>query len=416
MLKSQLEAPLTTQVAPIQAPDWSKWWVWIAPRPYDWVPLCLIIGVLIDCIVQTIGLLSLLPSIGMVLSLSALIGLDRWEYWRYGDATPQRLRVIVLLASLILVELVVQIGQFGLAAFLYVVIPLRAALGFGQKAGIIAGIGISLLYILKQILVPAPLAENISSAILFATAVVFALTLARMTILERRGREHAESLLAALKQSHAELAAYASQSAELATTAERNRLARDIHDSLGHYLTAINIQLEKANAFQHINPHESHQAILSSKRMASEALEDVRHSVGFLRTTTRDLSLTSMIERLAQGWESSVLTIIIEDDVDILLLPARLVLFRAAQEGLTNIRRHADATQVRLVVQCTSDQTVLEITDNGIGFDPHLQAAAPGYGLAGLRERVALLGGQITLESQIGQGTHMRVVIPVRED
>lgn len=108
--------------------------------------------------------------------------------------------------------------------------------------------------------------------------IILVITIARVVAKEKASRARAEEL-------HRQLQAYAGQIAELATTRERNRLARSIHDTLGHYLTVINVQLEKSLAVRDKKPREADQAVSDAKRVAREALQEVRQSVGALRAT-----------------------------------------------------------------------------------------------------------------------------------
>ena len=126
-------------------------------------------------------------------------------------------------------------------------------------------------------------------------------------------------------------------------TEERNRLARDIHDSLGHSLTAVNIQLEKALAYWQRSPDESHQAIRDAKQAASEALQEVRHSVGTLRDPDSRFSLRGALEGLTERMNAQGLPIAstITGDESDYNRSTLVALFRGAQEGLTNVQRHA---------------------------------------------------------------------------
>lgn len=196
--------------------------------------------------------------------------------------------------------------------------------------------------------------------------------------------------------------------------AERNRVARDIHDGLGHYLTAINIQLEKALAFYAKDSAESQLAVQTSKRLAHEALSDVRRSVGLLRERADHFALAPMLVELVElgaGGGPSV-ALDLSGDEAAFPLAVRMVLYRAAQEGLTNIRRYAGASQANLELRFEADHATLRICDDGVGFVPELAEATGGYGLRGLRERVALIGGSLQIQSAPGRGAAVTVVVP----
>jgi len=235
----------------------------------------------------------------------------------------------------------------------------------------------------------------------------------------KRPAARAEELFAELEVSHRQLKEYAGQVAELATTRERNRLARDIHDTLGHYLTVINVQLEKALAFRDKKPREADQAVSDAKRLASEALQDVRRSVGALRTI-QELpefiqSLTELVERVRN--DTCAIELHIEGDEASFSKQGLLALYRAVQEGLTNVQRHAGASHTWIDLHFGDQEATLILRDNGHGFDAaSWQHAEPGrnggYGLQGLLERLELFGGDLQIESTPAQGTTLRVTLP----
>ena len=261
--------------------------------------------------------------------------------------------------------------------------------------------------------VPIPIKDILSSCILFATAIAFVLTISHLAGRDRSDRERAEQLLAALERSHSELEVYAAQAAATAAVAERNRVARDIHDGLGHYLTAINIQLEKALAFYAKDSAESQLAVQTSKRLAHEALSDVRRSVGLLRERAEHFALAPMLRELVElGAGGPSVALDLSGDEAAFPLAVRMVLYRAAQEGLTNIRRYARASQANLELRFEANHAMLRICDDGVGFVPELAEATGGYGLRGLRERVALIGGSLQIQSAPGRGVAVTVVVP----
>ena len=119
-----------------------------------------------------------------------------------------------------------------------------------------------------------------------------------------RGRERSNQLLADLELSHKRLRDYAVQVEELATARERNRVARDIHDSVGHSLAAVNVQLEKALVFHNRDPDVTVQAMQDAKRAAKKALGDVRESVRTLRQSSEPFSLSESLTALVEHSQS----------------------------------------------------------------------------------------------------------------
>jgi signal transduction histidine kinase len=251
----------------------------------------------------------------------------------------------------------------------------------------------------------------------FAMMLLLIFSIAYLIRQERTSRFKAEKLLGDLETSHGQLQEYAEQVAELATIEERNRLAREIHDSLGHYMTVINVQLEKAIAFRDRNPQEADEAVGAAKHLAGQALKDIRRSVGTLRSSPEQFSLAESLNELVGYMESSQFSVEldIEGDEAGFSRQSLTTLYRAAQEGLTNIQKHAQASQATVQVRLEGDEAKLYIIDNGRGFDPTVMENNKNgshYGLQGIRERLELIRGSLSLESGPNQGTTLFVTVP----
>lgn len=419
------------QTIPIQSPSApAPWKRWLIPRSSDWIPAFLYLGVLLDYLIQHHSALFHWQTLLVVGALTTLAVLERWEYWRYGEQAPLHVRQILFVVNLLLIEVVAQISFEGIGSFLYLILPFKAWVAFGRGSGYAVACGVIAVYIAKTLLVatqlPVPIEQLLSGCIMFGTATGFVVTLSQVAASDRLERQRAEQLLELiehshrdLEQSHKELAAYAAQVADLATVAERNRMARDIHDSLGHYLTAIAIQLEKALAFHDKDREESQRSVQTSRRLAQEALTDVRRSVGLLRAQHEPFSLGDMLHNLAVSAADGHLKVGIDIAGDEVRygVASRMVLYRAAQEGLTNIRRHAHAKHVHVDLHFALEQATLRITDDGRGFDPeHYQTAiseqTASFGIQGLRERVALVGGTLDIAPAPTGGTVLTVALP----
>ncbi|MBA3848966.1 MAG: two-component sensor histidine kinase [Opitutus sp.] len=223
-------------------------------------------------------------------------------------------------------------------------------------------------------------------------------------------RERSETLSRELEAANEKLRAYAAQAGELATTRERNRLAREIHDGVGHYLTVVKTQLDVAAAVCASDPAQAKANIEKAARLTADALDDVRRSVGTLRTDAARPPLPVALQQLAVHGEP-VPAVAIEGTPRQLPPAAEHALFRAAQEGLTNIRKHAQATNALLQLDFRDTTRVrLEISDNGRGAAEGSGQA--GFGLTGLRERVELLGGKVESGNRLEGGFALRVEVP----
>ncbi len=406
-------------------------YVKLFPKPFDLVSTLLYLGAIslyfFDRVMGNYGWqLEWVPSILVVIAIVALLVLERWEWWFFGDAVPPRVSALTFVSRMALIEVVAQIDNFSFSPFLYLVIPFSAFLYKGMRFCYLMALLVLVVYVVKlNMLSPHWYSSGdiVREFLIFAVGLLFVITMAQVVGSEMRSRARSEMLLAQLEESHRQLRAYAEQVGELAATKERNRLARDIHDSLGHYLTVINVQLEKALAFKEARPVEADRAMSDAKRLASEALRDVRRSVGALRATpeTEPFLLRRALEELVGHTDSSELSVRlkIEGSEEGFAAQGRMALYRAAQEGLTNIQKHSGASEAAIDLQFGPDKAVLRVSDNGKGVDmAALQDAGTngngngGYGLQGLEERVALLGGNFRIETTSGKGTTLCVEIP----
>jgi two-component system sensor histidine kinase/response regulator len=216
-------------------------------------------------------------------------------------------------------------------------------------------------------------------------------------------------LLAALEQERA----LNQRIEEMATLEERNRIARDIHDSLGHALVALNIQIETALALWQACPEQAHEFLVEAKQLGSEALQAVRHSVSDIRSDPlQGKLLQAAIATLVQNFHHTT-GVLPECYID-LTQPAstqvNTAIYRIVQEGLTNICKYASATTVQIQIESTTSGVSLILLDNGKGF--RVDENRSGYGLQGMQERVAALGGQLEIASEPGAGCRITARFP----
>lgn len=355
----------------------------------------------------------------MVLFL-LLVGLEQLEHWRYRYEAPISVAILLLLARMVLFEGVGALDCSVLSILLYPIIPFSAFFAFGAGFGALLSVFYALIALAKTWLhnpywYTSPMSVFIMMA--FVLLLIFMQVLASAIRRDEESRRQTERLLTDLEASHRKLQAYAEEVAELAVTQERNRLARDIHDSVGHALTAVNIQLEKALAYWQRSPAEALQAIRDAKLAASEALRDVRSSVGALRDADDRFSLRAALEGLAERMAAQGLPVALtvsgdESDYNRTTLMA---LYRATQEGLTNVQRHAGASRVEIELRFDEREVRLRLHDDGRGFDPaavETSGSAGGFGLAGIRERLELALGHLEIRSDPAHGTELLMTAP----
>lgn len=245
-----------------------------------------------------------------------------------------------------------------------------------------------------------------SSAILFGLVLVFLQLLVNAVISEHKSREQ-------LAIAHEKLRQYAIDVEDIATLQERNRIAREIHDSLGHYLTALNLHLEAAWKLRESNPTDSMEFLKDAKQLGSKALGEVRQSVAALRSDPlENLSLEEAISTLIAEFHKS--TNIFPESKTQLDLPlandVKTAIYRIVQEALTNIAKYAQATEVKIEIWATTDLH-LTVEDNGIGFQ--LERNSTGFGLQGMRERAFALGGSFQIFTSPGKGCKIIANFPL---
>ena len=247
----------------------------------------------------------------------------------------------------------------------------------------------------------------INNAISFGLAMIFVLLLVNALLSERRSRQE-------LAIAHEQLRQYALRIENQATLQERNRIAREIHDSLGHALTAQSIQLENALLFLSSNVEKSRGFITEAKQLGSQALREVRQSVATLRADPlQGQSLETAIVSLVRDYQRTTniapdCNISLEQPVSSEIATA---IYRIVQEALMNIRKHSDATKVTIQLQSNAKKLYLLVEDNGKGFNPEQNTT--GFGLHGMRERTVALNGKFRIVSLPGKGCQIQATIPL---
>lgn len=259
----------------------------------------------------------------------------------------------------------------------------------------------------------------------FATAVFWVLT-AIPTVLfigmyvtlylrQTEAREKAQALANDLEAANRQLSEYTVRVEDLTITAERERMARELHDTLSQGLAGLILQLEAADAhLGHQRSEKAQEIVRQAMERARATLADARRVIGDLRET--DLGeLGDSLRREVDRFETAtgIPCIFHADPLPHLPEPVKETVFRTVSEALTNIARHARATEasVTLTVKGKTLQVILK--DNGQGFDMH-NIPSGHYGLLGIRERARLAGGQLSITSAAQQGTTLLLQIPLQ--
>jgi signal transduction histidine kinase len=231
----------------------------------------------------------------------------------------------------------------------------------------------------------------------------------------QQSRERQE-LIEELESTREELAARQRRAGVLE---ERSRLAREIHDTLAQGFISIVAHLEAAEGALSPGSDQTKRHLQQARRTARENLVEARHLVAALRPEILEgSSLSGALERLAQRWSEETgipATVSVTGNEQTLAQGAQVALLRAAQEALSNTRRHAGAGELSITLSYMDDLVALDVQDDGTGFTPESVAAEAngGFGLRSMRERVEALGGSLLVESEQGSGCTLVVRLPL---
>ena len=260
-----------------------------------------------------------------------------------------------------------------------------------------------------------PVMEALISVPVFLGGFFFFVTFANATYQANEARKESQHLLAELKVTNRRLQDFALNAERLAVSEERNRLSREMHDTVGHRLTVASVQLEGLQKLIEKDPQRAEKISVTVREQVREALQELRQAVTTLREPLEaDLALDVSIQRLVDNFEEVTGTqvhLIMPETVPALTNKQRLAIYRTAQEALTNAQKHASATDIWLQLDLIDQMISLRVSDNGIGLTNSNENA--GFGLRGMRERAAQLGGEFRLEPRTGGGTQVSLWLPL---
>lgn len=253
------------------------------------------------------------------------------------------------------------------------------------------------------------IALNTGESFTIASSLTFLSALSAIVAFSFLGR-----VIVSEEKARQQVAHYAGQVEELSIMRERARIARELHDTLGHYLTTINMQAQAAQAVIKLNPPQAEESLANICTLAREGLQEVRKSIAAIRAhPIENRSLAEALNALLQDnrTHNTEVAFTVQGTPFPSSNEVEMTLYRITQEALTNIHKHANAqhAQVTLMYSDQPQRIGICIQDDGVGTS----LAEGGFGLLGLKERVHLLGGTLHTQTAPGRGFTIEVEIMI---
>jgi signal transduction histidine kinase len=362
--------------------------------------------------IQHILILGLLGGMGFVVPIGTL-----------------RIKVLYTLIELVLIFYGTLLGYLHVFPVLYLIVVIRSCFLFEISGRWLTALITMLCFLFHQLqyslnALPGLSPEErqafwmhqLAEALMFGLGLALVLRLASALLSKRQIKDKFLATYAELTEAHLQLQAYAVQAEQMAILQERNLIAQEIHDSLGHALTALNIQLKIAKNLWATDPAKAVVSVDVAQALGKMAISEVRESVQTLRAELPELpplnqSIPTLVENFQQN--TGIRVNLQQEPLTIVPQPVNKTVYRILQEALTNVVKHAGATVVEIVVSSAEGQLRLSVQDNGRGFD--VERTAAGVGLNGMGDRLQRLGGRLQLRSSQGAGCQITVELPLRK-
>ncbi|MGD1944637.1 MAG: sensor histidine kinase [Leptolyngbyaceae cyanobacterium] len=229
----------------------------------------------------------------------------------------------------------------------------------------------------------------------YLSASTFTLIASAMVVTEQASRQRAGMLSQQIESLSADL--------------ERTRIARELHDSLGHTLTDLDIQLAVAQELRRHDPEQAAQAVDLAKTLVGQCIEETSRALQRMRRSDFDLN-QALRTLLEQAEQTSNLKVKWELNLPQLPVYQSYQIYCIMKEAIMNVQKHAQASQLALHGTVTDSDIILDIEDDGIGAE--LNTLYVGFGIQGMRERVQLLGGQLQIQTALAKGMRLQVTLP----
>jgi signal transduction histidine kinase len=342
----------------------------------------------------------------IVVALCSVFGLV-YRFGYYAIRTPRHAAIYFTIQTLVLFSLIVLARASDVFGLLFFTLGIQAVLLLGSRAAIACVVlfylidtGGALLYRGQEGIV-----NVLFNAAVFVLTFVFANALRQTEIARDQNQQLLEELRAAQRQVQ-----------DLAVAEERNRLARELHDSVKQQVFATIMQLGAARVLLERDPNAARLHLTEAEQLAQQSGAELSLLIHELRPVALgDKGLAAALQAYAADWsrQSNIAADVRARGTGALAPAVEHALVRVTQEALANVARHSHATAVTLDLELAADTATLTIADNGCGFDASV--ASRGVGLASMRERLEALGGWLRVESQPGIGTTIMACCEVKD-
>lgn len=345
-----------------------------------------------------------------LLLLNLTLHLNQW-------ANDTRLmRGYLSIGTLLIVGLLWLNPNLNFYVILFYVLGTEALMSLERREGYL-WLGLFTLLTIGVLFTALDLLEASITVPIYLGGYFFFVVFANATQQAYQARAESQRLLEELQTTHSKLQEYAIQAEQLAVAEERNRLSREMHDTIGHRLTVASVQLEGVQKLIAKDPARAEKMAETVREQVREALRELRQTVATLREPLEaDLPLEVSLKKLTRGFEEATgmtVHLMLPDAFPEMSAAHRLAIYRTAQEALTNAQKHAEAGQIWLQVSRQEDILTLRVSDNGKGLQA--QGESSGFGLRGIQERAAQLGGELRLEERKGGGTQVCLSLPIAD-
>ena len=378
-----------------------------------WFMTLVLVGVLVWAVIDE----PKLQEARSIIPLFALLGVHvflHWKLYRFLEK-PSLSYIYMVIQGAITLAFILITHNIGIVFGFSLALVGEAIGAYGIS---VRGILITLFYLLVSLasyLWSTELPDIGLLLISTAPMLLFVIVYVELYTRQTRANERAQQLLEQLETANRQLTDYAAQVEDLTITSERQRMARELHDTLSQGLAGLILQLEAADAHLANNKNDkARQVIQQTMATARTTLADARTAIDDLRQS-QPPNCREALQKIATEFSKNTgipcdTELRLPDGLDASISYA---VIRIAAEAFSNITQHARATQAAMKAVQTNTDIMIEITDDGTGFDPDAVPSAGHYGLVGMQERVRLLYGSLSIDCQPGKGTTLRIRIPL---